>query len=479
MKSHEQVKQEYKGDSPVSKHISSIITDSFLLNGKTAKHLYEAYAKDQPIIDYHCHLDPKRIAENTPFASVTDLLLGGDHYKWRAMRSFGVNEELITGNGDPKEAFRQYAKTLSYSIGNPLYHWTALELKRYFGVDFALTEETADEIFDVTLPLFSGYDYSPRGFIDRSNVEVICTTDDPADSLEYHDSIAKSGFKTLVFPTFRPDKCVGIQKPGFRKYIEKIGVGSYDDLKRWLISSLDRFAFHGCKLADHGLDFIPYCMNGSPSVAFEKAMSGLPLTDGEVNAYMYDLLVFFASEYAKRGWCMQIHIGAMRNNNTELYNRLGPDIGCDSIGDTRLAYPLSRFLDDLNSNGSLPKTILYSLNPNDLYILGSLIGNFQKGPVKSLIQLGAAWWFNDQKDGMEAQLKALANLGILGTFVGMLTDSRSFVSYARHEYFRRILCNMIGDLVDGCEYPNDETMLKKIIQGICYQNADSYFCFRE
>ena len=455
----------------------SIINDAFLLRSQWAKRLFMKYAEKQPIIDYHCHLDPKRIAENTPFDSITDLLLGGDHYKWRAMRSFGVDEELITGSADPRDKFREYAKTVSYAIGNPLYHWTALELKRYFDVDVALNEATADEIFDATLPLFDKYEYTPRGFISRSNVEVICTTDDPADSLEYHEATAASGFGTKVIPAFRPDKCINIHKSGFREYIGKLGASGYDGLKRRLSESMDRFAAHGCRLSDHGLDFIPVKTTESPSAAFEKAMAGGELTDAETNAYMFDLLCFFASEYARRGWCMQLHVGAIRNNNTLTFDRMGPDTGYDSIDDTRLARPLARFLDELNSSGALPKTILYSLNPNDLYILGTLMGCFQKGPVKSRIQLGSAWWFNDQKDGMKAHLKALANLGVLGAFVGMLTDSRSFVSYPRHEYFRRILCDLLGGWVERGEYPDDEETLGAIVSGICYGNAKEYFGF--
>ena len=457
--------------------MKTIINDDFLLRTKTAKHLFESYAEKQPIIDYHCHLDPKRIAENTSFDSITDLLLGGDHYKWRAMRSFGIDEKLITGSANPRDKFREYAKAVSYAIGNPLYHWTALELKRYFDIDVALSEKTADEIYDATLPLFRREEYTPRGFISRSNVEVICTTDDPVDLLVYHEAIAASGFGTKVIPAFRPDKCVNIHKKGFREYIEKLGAGSYDGLKRRLSESMDRFAVHGCKLSDHGLDFIPLKTNESPSRAFDKAMAGDEVTGAEVNAYIFDLLTFFASEYERRDWCMQLHVCAIRNNNTAMYDRMGPDTGFDSIDDTRLARPLAGLLDELNSSGALPKTILYSLNPNDLYILGTLMGCFQKGPVKSRIQLGSAWWFNDQKDGMKAQLKALGNLGVLGSFVGMLTDSRSFVSYPRHEYFRRILCDLIGGWVEKGEYPDDDEMLEKIISGICYGNAKKYFDF--
>ncbi len=455
----------------------SVVNDGFLLRTKTARRLYEKYAENRPIIDYHCHLDPKRIAENTPFESLTDLFLGGDHYKWRAMRSFGADEEYITGGADPRDKFRAYAKTVSHAPGNPLYHWTALELRRYFDVDVALNERTADAIFDETLPLFKKEEFSPRGFISRSNVEVICTTDDPADTLEYHESISESGFGTRVIPAFRPDKSVNVRKPGFREYIEKLGADGYDGLKRRLSESMDRFEAHGCRISDHGLDFIPEQTNASASAAYEKAMAGGELTDEETNAYTFDLLTYLASEYARRGWCMQLHVGAMRNVNSSAYRRFGADSGFDCIGDTRVAAPLARFLDCLDSSGALPKTILYSLDPNDLYVLGTLMGCFQRGPVRSLIQLGPAWWFNDHKDGIRAHLKALSNLGVLGTFVGMLTDSRSFVSYPRHEYFRRILCDTLGGWVEQGEYPDDEETLGAIISGICYGNAKEYFDF--
>lgn len=455
----------------------TIVGKDFLLRTETARRLYGTYAENEPIIDYHCHLDPKRIAENSPFTSVTDLFLSGDHYKWRAMRAFGVPEELITGDGDPKAKFREYAKTVSYAIGNPLYHWTALELKRYFDVDVALNAATADAIFDATLPLFKKEEYTPRGFISRSNVEALCTTDDPSSSLEYHEAIAKSGFGTKVVPAFRPDRCVNIGKAGFREYISELGAEDYDGLKRILSGSMDRFGAHGCRLADHGLDFIPEKTKDPPAAVLEKAMAGGELTDTEENAYMYDLLLFLASEYARRGWCMQLHVGAMRNVNSAAFGRMGPDSGYDCIADTRLARPLARFMDELDASDALPKTILYSLDPNDLYILGTLMGCFEKGPSRSRVQLGSAWWFNDHRDGINTHLKALANLGVLGTFVGMLTDSRSFVSYPRHEYFRRILCDLIGGWVERGEYPDDEETLGAIVSGICYGNAKEYFGF--
>ena len=455
----------------------TIINDDFLLRTPTAKRLYESYAEKQPIIDYHCHLDPKMIAGDHRFSSMADLMLGGDHYKWRAMRSFGIDEELVTGGADPREKWRAFAKTVSYAIGNPLYHWTALELKRYFGIDEALSERTADRIYDETLPLFERPEYTARGFISRSNVEVICTTDDPADTLEYHAAIRQDPFGTAVIPAFRPDKCVNIHKETFVPYVGRTGVGSYAELKAWLSGRLGFFAENGCRLSDHGLDFIPRDMGCDPAAVFEKAMNGAALSDAEVNSYMFDMLMFFAREYSARGWCMQLHVGALRNNNGAMYRKLGPDTGYDSIADTRLAEPLVRLFDALEATSSLPRTILYSLNPNDLYVLGTLMGCFQGDGVRSKIQLGSAWWFNDQKDGMEAQLRALGNLGVLGAFVGMLTDSRSFVSYTRHEYFRRILCGLLGEWVEDGEYPRDEELLGEIVRGICYGNAKEYFAF--
>lgn len=455
--------------------MKTIINDEFLLNTKTAKELYEI-AKDMPIIDYHCHLDPKLIAIDYKFDNLGELFLGGDHYKWRMMRSFGIDERYVTGDATFKEKFKAFATALQYAIGNPLYHWTHLELKRYFGIDEALCEENADEIYEKCTSLLRTDEYSARNLIKNSNVEVVCTTDDPIDTLEYHDQIKDSGFSVKVLPAFRPDKAVNIHKETFLPYIEKAGVKSYEELKSWLSSRLDFFHSKGCRLSDHGLDFVPYTL-GDASNIFNKALNGEALTKEEIDAYMTDLLLFFGKEYAKRGWCMQIHVGAIRNNNTKMYKRLGPDTGYDSIAETNLGENLSKLLDTLEMDDSLPKTILYSLNPKDNYVLATLMGCFQGAEARGKIQLGSGWWFNDQKDGMEEQLKALGNLGVLGSFVGMLTDSRSFVSYTRHDYFRRILCNLIGDWVEKGLYPNDKAMLEKIIRGISYENANSYFGF--
>ena len=456
--------------------MKTIISDNFLLKSDCARHLYNTYAKSLPIIDYHCHLSPEWIASDHRFSDLGELLLSADHYKWRAMRSFGIEEKYVTGDATYREKFRAFAKALEYCIGNPLYHWTHLELLRYFGIDEALTEKNADEIFDKATALLKTEGYSARGLIARSGVEVICTTDDPLDTLEYHKAIRESGFSTKVLPTYRPDKAVNIHKDTFIPYIKALGAESYSELKAVLLATLDKFEAAGCRLSDHGLDFIPY-REGDAAAVFKKALKGEKITDCERDVYMTDLLRFFAKEYNRRGWCMQIHVGAMRNNNTRMFRLLGADTGYDSIAETSLAEPLSRLLDSLDVESALPKTVLYSLNPKDNYTLATLMGCFQGGGVRSKIQLGSGWWFLDQRDGMEAQLKALGNLGVLGAFVGMLTDSRSFVSYPRHEYFRRILCNLIGTWVEEGLYPFDEEALGNIIRGICYENAKSYFSF--
>ncbi|MGM9682629.1 MAG: glucuronate isomerase, partial [Eubacteriales bacterium] len=459
--------------------MKTIIHDDFMLQTKTARELYHTYAEKQPIIDYHCHLNPAWIAEDHTFSDIGELMLAGDHYKWRAMRSFGIDEKYITGDSTWREKFRAFAETIPYCIGNPLYHWTHLELKRYFDIDEALTKESADRIFDACTAKLQEEGYSAKGLIERSGVKVVCTTDDPIDTLEYHEQIAKSSFAVKVYPAFRPDKAINIHKDTFLPYIESAGVKTYAELKAWLDCCMDFFHAHGCRISDHGLDFIPYKEGTEAEAAavFDKALNMQPLTEDEIQLYMTDLLLFFARGYNKRGWCMQIHVGAIRNNNTAMYNKMGADTGFDSIAATAPAAPLAKLMDALALTNDLPKTILYSLDPNDTYALGTLMGCFQQAPFRSKIQLGSAWWFNDQKDGMEAQLRAFGNLGVLGAFIGMLTDSRSFISYPRHEYFRRILCNLIGNWVEEGQYPDDREKLGEIITGICYENAEKYFHF--
>ena len=408
----------------------SFITDEFMLKNKTAVELYE-HVKDLPIIDYHCHISPKMIAENYKFKNAFELFLGGDHYKWRQMRTNGVDERYITGDADDFDKWMEFAKTMPMLLGNPLYHWTHLELKRYFGIDETLNENTAKEIWDKVNACLEKDEYRVQGLIKMSNVDTICTTDAPYDTLEYHRAIKGiEGFDTKVIPAFRPD-------------LSKI---NSDFPER-----LDFFHENGCRLSDHAVD---------------------SMDDDTI-----EKLVYLGEEYAKRGWVWQLHIGALRNNNTRMFNKLGPDTGFDSVNDFQIAEGLSKILDSLDKKDMLPKTILYTLNPKDNYVLGTMLGNFQGGGVKGKIQFGSGWWFNDQRDGMESQMRALANLGMLSRFVGMLTDSRSFVSYTRHEYFRRILCNLIGKWVEDGEYPRDMDTLKKIAEGICYYNAKNYFDF--
>ncbi|MBR6719414.1 MAG: glucuronate isomerase [Clostridia bacterium] len=452
----------------------SFINDDFMLKNKTGKRLFEEYAKDLPIIDYHCHLVPKMIAENYKFKSTYDLFLGGDHYKWRQMRSNGVPEEDITGSTPDYEKWLQWARTMPLLIGNPLYHWTHLELKRYFDIDKPFTEETAKEIWDKCNKLLARDDFSAQELIKKSNVEVICTTDDPVDSLEYHQQL--KGFSTKILPTFRPDKIVEINKETFLPYLETANVKTFEDVLHFLTERIEFFHSVGCRLSDHALEYVPFGI-GDAKAVFEKKVNGGVVTYEEENIYKTAVLKHCASEYVKRDWTMQLHIGALRNNNRKMYEKLGPDTGFDSINDLCIAEKLSAFLGNLEYDYVLPKTILYTLNPKDNFVIGTMLGNFQKAPTAGKIQFGSGWWFNDHRDGMEAQMMALANLGVLGRFVGMLTDSRSFVSYTRHEYFRRILCNMIGKWVEEGEYPNDKASLKRIIEGISYYNAKEYFKF--
>ena len=449
------------------------IQSNFMLKTKTAEALYDA-VKDLPIIDYHCHLSPREIAEDRAFRNATELFLGGDHYKWRQMRSNGVEEKYITGDADDYAKFEAFARTVPLLIGNPIYHWTHLELLRYFGIEEPLSEDNARRVYDVCNEKLATPDFRAQSLIRRSNVEVICTTDDPSDTLEYHEAL--KGFSTKVLPTFRPDKATDIGKDTFVPYIQSIGVKSCDELAKWIVSRIAFFHAMGCRLSDHAMEYIPYAI-GDASAVFEKRMNGGTLSKTEIDIFKTALLGVCAAEYTRLGWSMQLHIGVMRNNNTKMFEKIGPDTGFDSINDLAIAEPLSRFLDHLEYVDALPKTILYTLNPKDNYVLGSMLGNFQKAPVAGRIQFGSGWWFNDQRDGMVAQMTSLANLGMLSHFVGMLTDSRSFVSYPRHEYFRRIMCNLIGTWVEDGEYPADMKRLEKIVSGISYYNAKNYFGF--
>ncbi len=455
--------------------VPNIVTDSFMLKSETAKKLY-AMIKDMPIIDYHCHLSPKLIAEDYMFKNATDLFLGGDHYKWRQMRTNGIDEEYITGGAPDYEKFKAFAKTLPMLIGNPIYHWTHLELKFYFGIGEELNEESCERIWNKCNELLKLPEFSAKNLIKRSNVEVICTTDDPADTLEYHKQL--SDFEVKILPTFRPDKAVEIGKDTFIPYINSVGVKSYSELCAWLRSRIAFFDSLGCRLSDHALEYVPFA-EGDAEAVFNKRMSGGELTACEIDSFKTATLAVCAEEYTRLGWTMQLHIGALRNNNKRMYEKLGPDTGFDSINDLEIAQKLSAFMNKLDYSEILPKTILYNLNPKDNYTLATMLGNFQKAPTAGKIQFGSGWWFCDQRDGMEAQMQALANLGMLSCFVGMLTDSRSFVSYTRHDYFRRILANLVGKWVEDGEYPKNFAALEKIVKGIAYENAKRYFGFGE
>ncbi len=451
----------------------SFINDNFMLKNEPAKKLYNM-VKDLPIIDYHCHLSPKMIAENYQFKNAFDLFLGGDHYKWRQIRTNGAEERYITGDADEYEKFKKFAETLPLLIGNPLYHWTHLELKRYFGIDEQLNADTCEAIWNKVNECLAKPEFRAQELIKRSNVEVICTTDDPIDTLEYHAAL--KDFSAKILPTFRPDKAVEIGKETFIPYMEAAGIKSYSALVKWIKERIRYFNSFGCRLSDHALEYVPFAV-GDAEAAFNKKMAGEALTKCEIDAFKTAMLKACAEEYVKLSWTMQLHIGALRNNNKRMYEKLGPDTGYDSINDLAIAEDLAAFMNHLEYSECLPRTILYTLNPKDNYVLGTMLGCFQGSETAGKIQFGSGWWFNDQRDGMEAQMQALANLGTLSHFVGMLTDSRSFVSYPRHEYFRRIMCNLIGKWVDEGEYPEDYKTLEKIVTGIAYNNAKKYFNF--
>ena len=455
----------------------AFIDKNFLLDTKTARRLFFDVAEKLPIYDYHCHLIPKEIAEDKKYGSITEIWLGGDHYKWRFMRSMGVDERYITGDADPYEKFEKYCECIGYAFGNPLYHWSHLELQRYFDIHTPITAASAKEIWEkANLKLTTAF--SAHRAINDSNVELIGTTDDPFDSLEYHKIIKESGkLKARVVPTFRPDKAVNIDAADFTAYIEKNGISSFDGLKKALSERLEYFVSLGSRISDHGLVTFPYLLKseGEVSEIFDRRMSGKEITPDEAEAYRTNLLLFLAREYKKHDVVMQLHVSAIRNNNRRMFERLGPDTGFDSIGVFSLAEKLSRLLDTLECEDSLPKTILYSLNPGDNYMLATMLGNFQGGGIKGKIQLGSAWWFNDHLDGMREQLKALESEGAVAAFVGMTTDSRSFLSYPRHEYFRRILCQRIGEKVEKGEFCSDRAVLDKLVSDICINNARNYF----
>lgn len=464
--------------------MKAFLDENFLLNSKTAETLYHDYAKGMPIIDYHCHLSPKEIAGDKKYRNLAELWLASDHYKWRAMRSNGVDEKYITGDAPDKEKFLKWAETISRCIGNPLYHWTHLELKRYFGIDRLLSPDTAEEIWGRCNEILASGKLTARDLIKRSNVKIICTTDDPVDSLEYHKEIAAdTTIDVKVFPTFRPDKAIHIDKEGFVEYLKELGkisninIKNFEDLKRALTERVQFFHNAGCRVSDHGLEPVVFSEGTEEEAAeiFVKVLNGQILTENEIKKYKSQMLLFAGREYAKRNWVMQLHIGTVRNINSRMVKLLGPDTGFDTIGDRTFAEDLVKLLNALDDAGELPKTILYCINPRDNEVLGTVIGCFQGVGIPGKLQFGSGWWFNDQKDGMIRQMTALANVGLLSRFVGMLTDSRSFMSYTRHEYFRRVLCNLIGEWVENGEAPNDIKLLGGMVKDISYNNAFEYF----
>lgn len=466
--------------------MKKFMDQDFLLRGDTAKHLFHDYAENMPIVDYHCHINPQEIYEDRKFDNITQVWLGGDHYKWRQMRSNGIDEKYITGDGSDWEKFLAYAKTLDKAIGNPLYHWSHLELQRFFDYDGILSEKTAREVWDMANKKLAQDDMSVRNLIKKSNVKLLATTDDPVDDLKWHKLLREDdSFDVQVLPAWRPDKAVNINKPDFNDYMDQLAkvsgveIKTFEDVKKALAKRLDFFAENGCSVSDHGLDYVVYqpASNEEIESIFAKKRNGEELSAREADMYKTALLQFLAGEYKKRNWVMQLHYGCLRNNNTPMFDKLGPDTGYDSISNYAPADQLTGFLNSVESSTGLPKTILYSLNPADDELIGTVIGCFQNSDAVGKIQQGSAWWFNDNKSGMEKQMTSLANLGLLGNFVGMLTDSRSFLSYPRHEYFRRIMANLISQWVEDGEFPNDDELLEPIVKGISYGNAVRYFGF--
>ena len=475
--------------------MKAFMDKDFLLETETARRLFHDYAKDMPLVDYHCHLNPREIYEDRRFDNLAEVWLGGvqpdgsyfgDHYKWRVMRSNGVDEAYITGKKPDFERFLKFTESLELAIGNPMYHWCHLELQQFFGVTEPLTPESAQRIWDHCNDLLrNDPDMTARGLIRKANVAFIGTTDDPVDSLIWHEKIAADPtFNTVVAPSFRPDKAINIHKGGWLEYIQKLSesvgkskLATMEDVLNALTQRLEHFHAHGCKASDHGLDYIPFraFTVEQADAVYQKALQGQSLTLEEIEGYQTVILLHLGKAYHRLNIAMQLHYSCSRNNNARIFQLQGPDTGVDSISQTTCGESIAKLLSALDEAGACPKTILYSLNPSDNALLGSLIGCFQDSTVPGKMQHGSAWWFNDNKTGMEDQMISLANLGLLGNFIGMLTDSRSFLSYPRHDYFRRILCNLVGTWVENGEYPNNEASLKRIIEGVCCRNALRYF----
>jgi len=467
--------------------MSKFINDDFILQTKQAQELYHNYAKDMPIIDYHCHLPPQEVAENKTWTNLTEIWLNGDHYKWRTMRSNGIEEIFCTGDASDYEKFEKFAETMPKLIRNPMYHWCHLELARYFDIDdLLLSPDTAKEIWDRTEAIIKKDNFTSRNLMKDSNVVLTCTTDDPLDSLEYHIAVKESGFEVQMLPTWRPDKAMAVEKKEvFVPWVEKLEeltstkVSNFDDFMSAINQRMDHFESVGCKLSDHGVEtvYAEDCSKADADAIFDKARAGKDLSKEEVLKFKSIALYELTLMNAERGWTQQIHYGAIRNNNTKMFEKLGPDTGFDSIGDFEIGKPLSKLMDKLNMQDKLAKTILYSLNPRDNYLLATMLGNFQGSEIPGKIQLGSGWWFLDQIDGMTQQIEAVSQEGLLSRFVGMLTDSRSFLSYTRHEYFRRILCNILGDDMAKGLIPNDIKLVGNMVKDISYNNAATYFGF--
>lgn len=466
--------------------MKSFMDENFLLTTETSRKLFHETAKKIPVLDYHCHINPEEIAQDRRFENITQVWLGGDHYKWRLMRANGIEERYITGDASDKEKFLKWAQTLEKAIGNPLFHWSHLELQRYFGYHGVLNSETAEDVWELCNQKLQNESMSARNLILQSNVTLICTTDDPADALHWHKVIKEDeSFQVQVLPAWRPDKAMNLEKSDYTEYLEKLEkasgmlIRSFRDLKDALKKRMQFFDEMGCKVSDHGLEYVMYVPETEENIEkiFAERLSGKAVTREEELKFKTAFMQFAAEEYSRLGWAMQLHYGCKRDNNTEMYKKIGPDTGYDCISNYTPGSQLADFLNSLEQNNHLPKTILYSLNPNDDEMIETIMGCFQNSDAVGKIQHGSAWWFNDNQTGMKKQLTSFANQSILGNFIGMLTDSRSFLSYPRHEYFRRILCELIGNWVENGEYPYDRKMLESIVKGISYNNAVRYFGF--
>jgi glucuronate isomerase len=464
--------------------MKDFLADDFLLDNKIAEQLFHDYAAPMPIMDYHCHLSPADIANNRQYKNISAAWLEGDHYKWRAMRTFGIDEKFITGNESPADKFKEWAKVVPYTVRNPLFHWTHLELQRYFGITELLSPKTADKIYETTQEKLSHAGLSTQGILQKMKVKMVGTTDDPADNLSAHKAIKKQGIDTVVAPTFRPDKAYNFADvEEYHQYLQKLeaasgkSINTLEDLLDVLYLRIDYFHEQGCRLSDHGLSYLPSGQNTDDNAdkLFLKVIDKKVLSQQEQEQLSHTILISLCKKYHQMGWAQQFHLGALRNNNSRLFHKLGPDTGFDSMGDFQHGRNLSAFLNELDGTNQLGRTILYNLNPADNELFATMIGNYNDGSIKAKVQWGSGWWFLDQKDGMEKQMNALSNMGLLSCVGGMLTDSRSFLSFPRHEYFRRILCNLIAKDVANGELPNDIDWLGGIVQDICFNNAKNYF----